>query len=446
MKRKRLRLKYDNIFICFSIAFIGILFLIYSTRFIYFFAIEKKKPTQKSMVFSEILTSNQESLLKKGKKYTYYGENPNNYVYYSGIMFRILTIQDGYIKLVTDEPMTSLVMSKDGDYNTSYVNMWMNEIEGEELTGIFESYLVDPSKYLVNTKTCIDQVDDYNVKSCKNYTSDYLVGLLSIDEYMNAYSNNSFLNTGDYFWLSNKDSNDRFWYVYSEGGLSSNSKTEVTHHSFGVKPTITLNKNVNLLRGTGTKEDPYIIEENTNKILINKYVGSYVNYGGFLWRIIGKDEDKVKLALSDNYIRDGEEVLKLFDLEGSKYYNSNFYNYLNNSFYVKLTDTEHIIVSDWYDGDYNVDVDFDYRNIYTHSASEAIGTIMMGDMFMYDTDNIFTMTPAGEETLYSIQNNKIYIDHMSTKLNIRPVMYIDGMLNVTGLGTKDNPLVIEGEI
>lgn len=446
MKRRRLRVKYDNIFICFSIVFIGSLFLLYSTRFIYFFVTEHKKTSVSSKTFSETLIAEGKDLLKDGNKYIYYGKNPNNYVYYSGIMFRIVNIENGYIKLVTDEPITSLVMSKDGDYTTSYVNMWMNEIDNEELTGIFSSYLVDPSKYLVNTKTCIDVLDDYNTKKCKKYNSDYLVGTLSIDEYMNAYSNNSYLNTSDYFWLSNTNSNGNFWYVFNEGGLSSNSKTEVTYHSFGVKPTITLNKNVSLLSGSGTKDDPYIIEKNENKILLNKYVGSYVSYAGFKWRIIGKDDKKVKLALSSNLELNGEEVLKLYDLEGSKYYNSNFYNYLNNSFYVKLTDTDYIIPTEWYDGEYNSDYNYDYRNIYSHSAKEAVGTISIGDMFIYDTDNVFLMTPSGKETLYSIQNNKIYIDHMSTKLNVRPVIYIDGMLNVAGAGTILEPLTIEGEL
>lgn len=445
MKQKKTKLKYDNIFIATSILFLGTLFLIYSCRFIYFFAIEKKKPNVKNSTFSEILIHNETSLLKDGNKYIYYGKDANNYVYYSGIMFRIVSIEDGYIKLVTDEPITSLVMNYDNDdFSKSYVNIWLNKLENEDNSGKFEDMLVDKSKYLVNTKTCIDTTDDYS-KKCKKYNTDYLVGILSIDEYMNAYSNNSYLNTGDYFWLSNKASNDNFWYVYTSGGLSSKSKTEVTYHSFGVRPTITLNKNVYLLSGTGTKTDPYIFQKNDSKMLVNRNIGEYVSYASFKWRIVDVFDGKVKLALADALTLNDEDVYKLYDLEGSKFYNSNFYTYLNNNFYRRLTDTSLIIKGKWYDGKYNEENNYDYRNIYTDYVEAKVGTLNIGDNFIYDVDNSFLMTPAAKETIYSIQENKVYIDHMSNKLRIRPAIYIDGSVNISGDGTYDNPFVIEGE-
>ena len=447
MKKKRTKLKYDNIFIFFSILYLGILFITYSIRFVYYYTQENKKPkTIEETTFSEYLISNDTNLLKSDDKYYYVGKDINNYVLYSGIMFRIVSISDGQIKLVTDENMTSLVMTYDqDDYAKTYTNIWLNEIDGEDYSGIFSSILTDKSKYLVNTKTCVDVVDNYeNVKECKKYNDSYLVGLLSIDEYINASANNSYLNNDSYFWLSNINKDGNYWYVFDKGGLSDNSKTEVNYHSYAVRPTITLNKDVTLISGDGTKDNPYIFEKNENKLLINRNVGEYVNYGGFLWRIVSLKDGNAKLVLADALKVDNEEVLKLYDLEGSSYYNCNYYTYLNNTFYNRLTDKSLIIKSNWYDGDYNALSNFDYRHIYTDSVSAYVGLLNIGEMFIYDVNDAFLMTPSNKDMLYSVKDNKLFIEKMSEKLKVRPAIYIDGTVNITGEGTKSSPYEIEG--
>lgn len=447
MKNKKFKLKYDNIFIVFSILFLGMLFIFYSVRFIYFFSIEKKKPkTIADATFSELLINNDKSLKKSGKKYYYSGKDVNNYVLYSGMMFRIVSIEDGYIKLVTDDVTTSLVMTYDQDnYAKTYTNIWLNEIEGENTSGVFSNYLSDKSKYLVNTKTCIDKVSDYEkVNKCQNYNKDYLVGLLSIDEYMNSGANNGYLNNETYYWLSNINDSGNYWYVFDKGGLSDKSKTEVNYHVYGVRPTITLNKDIYLISGDGSKEAPYVFEKNENKLLINRNIGDYLNYGGYLWRVVDFRNGNVGLALADALKENNEYLEKLYDLEGSSFYNSNYYNYLNQTFINTIKDKSLIVRSNWYDGAYNADSKFDYRNIYTHSVEANVGLLNIGDMYITDVDGAFLMTPSSKDMVYSIKENKLFIEKMSTKLKIRPVIFIDGKVNIIGNGTKEEPFEIEG--
>ena len=117
---------------------------------------------------------------------------------------------------------------------------------------------------------------------------------------MNALANNSYLNNGTYFWLSNKNKDGNYWYVFDQGGIADKSKTETTYHIYGIRPTITLNKNVAFIDGNGTKENPYYFALNDNKLLVNRNTGEYVNYGGYTWRIMGFDKNQnVKLVLAD---------------------------------------------------------------------------------------------------------------------------------------------------
>ena len=444
---KKRKLKFDNIFIAVSILFLGTLFIIYSTRFIHYYRIEHKKLKAADVItFSEYLIDNDTNLKKEGNKYIYTGNDVNNYVTYSGLTFRIVSIEDGSIKLVTDETITSLVMDyDDSDYQDTYTNIWLNDIKDDLNSGKFASILQDKNKYLVNTKTCIDTLDNYETKKCKKYNDDYLIGILSIDEYMNALANNSYLNNGTYFWLSNKNKDGNYWYVFDQGGIADKSKTETTYHIYGIRPTITLNKNVAFIDGNGTKENPYYFALNDNKLLVNRNTGEYVNYGGYTWRIMGFDKNQnVKLVLADKLKVNGELIELAYDQGDSAYLNTIVYNYLNKTFYNSLKNKELVVKHTFDDGMYNNSTKYDYRAIYNKSTECYVGLLNIGDLFINDVDNVYLATRSTVKMEYSIQNKKLFVDLITKKLNIRPVIYLDGKLNVKGTGTKKDPFEIGG--
>jgi len=437
MKRE---IKFDNIFIFISIIFLATLFILYLTRFIYYFSKEHSKKKIEEVIFSETLLKNKSEMKEVNDKYIFVGENPNNYVYYSGILFRIVSIEDGNIKLITDESITPLVMSFDDvDYNLTYVNKWLNKIEDEDYTGIFENMLIDKEKYLVKTNTCVDVTDDINSSLCDKYNSDYYVGLLSIDEYYNANAYESYLNNGDDFWLSNKSLNGNYWYVSLNGKLGDNTKTKTNYKAYGIRPTITIKSDAILVSGDGTKDNPYRIELNDNSILRNKYNGSYIKYSDNLWRIIENNNETAKLVLvSNEYDKD------YFDLNSTNFSSSNINNYLN-VFYETL-DKEYLVEGTWYNGNYNEISNYDYRNIYTSSFNSYVGLQTIGDMYMYDVNDAFLLTPYNDTTIYTIKNNNLFIDLVSDNLNIRPVIYIKNLITVSGTGSYDDPFNIEGEV
>ena len=437
MKRK---IKFDNIFIFISILFLTTLFIIYLSRFIYYFSKEHSNKKIEEVIFSETLLKNKNDMKEIDDKYIFVGENPNNYVYYSGILFRIISIEDGNIKLVTDKSITPLVMSFDDvDYSETYINKWLNKIDDEDYTGIFENLLIDKEKYLVKTNTCVDVTDDINSSSCDEYNSDYYVGLLSIDEYYNALAYESYLNNGEDFWLSNKSSKGNFWYVSLNGKLGDNTKTKTNYKAYGIRPTITISADVALISGDGTLDNPYRIEENNNSILRNKYNGSYINYSGYMWRIIENNNETAKLVLVSN-----EYDKNYFDLNNTNFSSSNINNYLN-EFYESL-DKEYLVEGTWYNGNYNEISNYDYKNIYTSSFNSYVGLHTIGDMYILDVNETFLLTPYNNTTIYTINNNNLFIDLVNDNLNIRPVIYINNLITISGTGTYDDPFNIEGEV
>lgn len=434
MKKVFKKIKLDNLFIIISILFLGTLFIVYLTRFIHFYRLEHTKfKIDEKTILSDYLIKNDPTLIKEKDKYIYKGKDVNNYLEYSGILFRIVSVKDGEIKLVTDDIMTNLVASYDKvNYKNTYLNEWLNDE--------FLSILKDKNKYLVKTKTCIDELDNYDVKTCNKYYKDDLVGLLSIDEYLTSDANNGYLNNGKYYWLSNQNKEGNNWYVYDVGGLSDKSKTEVDYRILGIRPTITLNKKTVLMGGSGTKENPYIIINNDNKLLINRNVGEYVSFSGYTWKIIGYDTDNnVKLVLEDKLTE------SVYSTKDSSYLSSTIYDYLNNEFYNSLDNKELIINHTWSNGFYNNSTKYNYKDINNESYECYIGLLNIGDIGINDADNYYLMTRYKDNIIYSIQDNKVFLDLVSKSLYIRPTIYIKGDIKVKGKGTKEEPFILEGE-
>ena len=65
------------------------------------------------------------------------------------------------------------------------------------------------------------------------------------------YGNNT------YYWTLTPYSSSYVWYVYNDGGASSNSPSG---YSRGVQPSVNLKSNVQITGGTGTKNNPFTVE------------------------------------------------------------------------------------------------------------------------------------------------------------------------------------------
>ena len=165
----------------------------------------------------------------------------NNYIWYSGFMYRIMGINsDGSVRLITEENVTTIPWGTDGsaeDYENSYVRDWLNNY--------FLSNLKD-TNIILNGNFCQNKTNTttgLQRTACESETIfNDKIGLMSIDEY-NLAGSNSYLNNSQYFWTMSPYSLSRNWVITNSGTVDTDSVVD----SIGVRPTININDSINII-------------------------------------------------------------------------------------------------------------------------------------------------------------------------------------------------------
>lgn len=448
MTKKKKKIKLGNIYIFINIVFILGCFIFYGYRLIHFYRLEHPKieentPLYELITLDKNITTINEGLYKEDNVYRYIGNNLDNYVIYSGRLWRIVSAEDNKVKLITEDPQTSLVWSINTNYENSYVRSWLND-ENNELKSFYES--LSNTSYIVNTKTCIDVVAEDSLK-CEQVVEDK-VGLLSAYEYQKAGGEESYLNIGEYWWTSNTDKDNVAWYVYSKGSLNNTSYSGTTYYSYGVRPTITLNGDIEVIRGNGTKETPYLLDKTTENILNKKYVGEYLNYSGYTWRIIETDDEYVKIAMNGIVKNDeGEDLITYFGKSNYYSVSQDVGKYLNTTFYNKLTNQDYILEHDFNTGRYDKTYKYDFNKIAEYKEKAKVGLLQLGELFITDVPKYFlaTRTITSDNSIYEVlEEGRIYAGELTDELGLRVTMYLKPDITIlSGEGTNESPYVIE---
>ncbi len=285
-KKKRLR-KGEKIFLTLSILFIIGCFVFYGYRTYHYYhathdvvqnvTLGDKLTTLNNIAFKD------DGLYEKTGYFYYKGSDVNNYVYYSGRLFRIIDVGDT-IRMIEDSTETNMVWSMDTTYSKSYVYSWLEK---------YVNSLKDYELFLEKTSWCNEGIDLENYK-CSKEILDY-VGLLSTNDYLQAGGKNSYINNGTYFWTLNQDYDGNVFYVNNEGNINNIYKKDEVYFSYGIRPVISMKKDVGIVSGDGTSDNPYIIEYLGNALLRDNSIGSYVTYKDDNYRILNIDNEGVSL-------------------------------------------------------------------------------------------------------------------------------------------------------
>ena len=329
MKKEKTKLKlWEKIFIITNIVIILLTISIYAYRTIHYY--KKLNYVESNHNLLEKIKSNitykGDGLYKKDEdNYYYNGKEVNNYLSFSGRLWRMIGIDKTGIKLITEDNQTLLVWGNNTNFENSIINNWLNK-------DIFIKTLSNKEK-IVPALWCNAGIDINNYNCSEN--KEYLVGLITTDEYLKAGGINSYLNTNSYFWTLNTSSDNKAYYIHNGGGINNDLGSNEILYSYGVRPVIYLNANVNYLSGNGTKENPYIIEENNNVKLNKHNIGEYVNYSNYNFRILETSEEYTKLIM-DGIIMDEENELKINYDKVDNYLNNEFINKLNKNSLVEV--------------------------------------------------------------------------------------------------------------
>lgn len=435
---KKRKISISKIFNLVSFVFLLTCCLFYGGRFIKLYLENEKKVVNESNSLGKSLREINDSNLKNVNGVYYFtGNDVNNYVLYSNILFRAVKIEDNnVVTLISNNSLTSLALGNNKGYVESQVNTWLNSNDSKH-SGILEDKLNSAVTYLKKEDICVDKIDDVSNYSCSNYNSDYYISSLSIYDYINTGAQNSFINTSENFYLSNINGNDEVWIINTDGKITTSKNDTI----YGIKPTVKLKENLDKVSGSGTKEDPFVIESTTG------IFGSYVNLDEDIWRVIDVDGDNVKLML-DNYIMNGNDVVTYKYSNKSSYHDDTKYNtlayYLNKNYLNSLSYKDIVIESNYANGYYGSDNNYNYSETLDKTVNTKVALVSVGDIILnHELDGYFTMTSSSRKNnfVYSVQkNNTSYSKMVSSNGKIVPVITIDKNKLSEGTGTKNDPL------
>ena len=420
-KKKNKLQKGEKLFLIINIFIILSLIIYYGYRTVYYYKREHKKEdkiTLKEKITNiSNITYKDDGLYEKDNYFYYKGKNVNNYVYYSGRMFRIISIDDN-IKVIEDNVSSNLVYGLNKKYDESIIYKWLNNY--------LKTYK-DYDMYLTENNWCNNSVDINNY-SCNDDLNSF-IGLISTEEYIKAGGVSSYLNNNEYFWTINFDDNSPY-FVNNSGNINNYIKDDNNYFSYGIRPVITIRGNVEYLSGDGSKENPYLIDNSNAALLNDSSVGNYVKYNDYLFRIIDIKENDVTLILNDS-----------IDVE-KKYKDS--INYLNNEF-IKKFNKDDLVKQELITNIYNYSNNYDYeKEIKKEDLYITIPKI--GDLFINNSNNYWLSTISDEKinTHYIIDENNMYFGDLEDKLyKIRPIIKLKGDIIIKeGNGMIDTPLII----
>lgn len=443
------RLKIRPVLITLNVSLLIIIALFYTFRLVKYYLKENghKDADTTTLLVDELIKKQSYVDQTKGlvhdkdaSIYRYIGKVEDNYLEYSGILFRIVGIdKDNNIKAISDSNLTLMYSGLEKGFDKSYVYKWLNKSD-EKYSGVFENNMDSTDKYLTNTYLCDDVVNDLKNINCEKNNNALKITLLSLYDYASAGGKESYLNNGESYYLSTIDDKNNNYFINTTGDVGLN---KITTKIYGVRPVITIKNDAALMHGDGSKTSPYAVIEKTVSKLSDVYVSKYINYSGSTYRIISTGEN-VKVALSDN-IKDGNKYLeKTFGGKNNIYSTTKktIGEYLNNTYYKSIKNNDLIVKSSYGIGSNTLD-NLDYTAVYSKTNTFNIGMLTLGDMFISDTKNVLTMNRGIESSMIINVINKdgnVFGDLIASKYEVRPTMYLKGNINiVSGDGSIDSP-------
>ncbi len=439
--KKMKKLSFQKIFCFLSILFIVSCCVFYGTRLIKLYLENKKvEIKEKNSLVKALKENNSENeYFKSVNGINYFtGKTDTNYLLYHQILWRIIKVNDdNSLTAISNNALTYLAFSKTDEYANSPIYNWLNTTD-EEYSGILEKAL--NKDYLQKTTACTTKLDELSNTPCKDMNDDNYLSLLSIVDYLNIGSKDSYLVNGENFYLSNLNTENKTWYIDEEG----NGKLGTGNDILGIRPVITIKANVDYIDGDGTIEKPYTIEKEKNLF------GSYVKLGNDIWRIYQVNESDVRLMLND-YLKVNGNPLTYKYSNNSSYHNDtasgSIAYYLNKNYLSTLSYKDKIKETKWSNGYYNSTTNYDYKNALKDQIDTKVALMSIGDIYLNpELHSFFTMTGNNSKgsMVYTItKDKKLYAKQVGSSANIVPTISLDKSLLTKGNGTKNSPLEME---
>ncbi len=405
------------------------------------------------------------------------GSNPNNYIWYSGKLWRVVSIDtsDNSVKLVTQWNISAIPYDNDSSaFEGSHMEQWLNDTTVDGFLG----NLREPEKFIkMDSKWNASQMSDASKPPSEEEGGTIVedpVGLLNVYEYQTSYIGSSagkgYLNNGLVWWTLTSYDQFNIWRCILTGTFD---RYEGYNTANGIRPSINLKPEIKIVSGSGTEEDPYrLMGDNDNNLsgtLLNKrYSGEYISFGtgeNNLYRIVSHETEGLTKITSAEPLKENS-AFKTISFGDTLYYSStnsigSFLNgeYLTSGSYL-TSEQDNLIEDDttWYLGTVGSSasyrlakyIDINMSSLTSNTTRATVGLLRLGELmanqFDIDSSNTayWTLTPYSSSDVRFVNDigNALYTS-LSNASGIKPSMNLKSNVIITGgEGTLQNPFTL----
>ena len=402
------------------------------------------------------------------------GEDPDNYIWYSGKLWRAVSVnnEENTVKLVTEWNISNIPHGNI-DFDTSHMNQWLNDTTVDGFLG----NLREPDKFIVTDTTWDATLDDRDLGSITRpngtTTVTTAVGLLNIYEYQSTSGKdassytNSYLNNGLRWWTLTPYSSSQAIYIFQ-----GSKNTFTSDGSYGIRPSIVLRHSIKIASGNGTEENPYRLDgdydTNLSGTKLNtRYSGEYIRFGtgeNNLYRIVSHENGTGTKITSAEPLKSSGSYIKSSFGDSVNYSSTNTIGLFLNEDYIKSyvgEEYSNMIEenSTWYVGTVGSTNSYKLAKYTdelgtTTSITAKVGLLRLGELMAsqfteFDNNtNYWTITirsPQSQQQMRAVTaHSEITFFGINDTLGIKPALNLKSNVIITsGDGTLQNPFQIE---
>ena len=506
-RKKHIMGPIEFLFNFISLVFVLAVALYYGGRSLYYYSKQNVKIKEEAMTVNglvvqgnSIAKDSADGLHQDSDGYYFKGKVENNYVMFENRLFRIVRVNnDNTVKMVSEGFAAAFMWGENYNYKDSNVQNWLNKTEKEH-SGVYYDTIGDIKDKLKKTEYSEDILKDGKIitleefnkekeeeqkkleeeqkkleeskeevkeetkeekkeekttkKSTKKEESkeekeeevevkkdkDY-VTILTVKDYTLANGMSSYLNNGKMFYLLGLNEDNENLYVEEDGSIQSTDSLS----GYGIRPVITLKKNTEVVSGSGTKEDPYVVKSDNKN-----YIDSYIKLGEDTWKVSSVEGDTLRLYLNGYLKSGGQEVVRNYSSYNSIYNLSDWTNiatYLNNGYVNSLPYQGVLTNCSFYTGEISDDAGYSFTNIYNRVDTARVGLLNIFDYVsnndLSDFFHINLTSEVGSMEYNTYSNGLLEEADVRDVKHIVPVVCINKNSIKNGDGSHDNPYKVE---
>ena len=401
------------------------------------------------------------------------GEDPNNYIWYSGKLWRAVSVNKAAktTKLVTQWNISAITYSSGSTaFDGSYMEEWLNDTSVDGFLGNlrdYENFIVTDAKW--NATLDATSLGSITRPSDSGTVVPDAVGLLSMYEYQSSNNGgtNGYLNNGLYWWTLTPYSTSIVRNVSYYGSADSTGPS----NTYGVRPSINLKSSVRIVDGDGTIDDPYRLngDNDTNlsgTLLSSRYSGEYIKFGNDennLYRIVSHENGTgTKIVSAVPLKNSGSHIKSTFGSNTSFSSTNTIGTFLNGDYLTSYVDSTYSdMIEDsttWYLGTVGSGASYKLAKYTdtnmsspTSTTTEAkigllrFGELMSGQFDRYGNNTYYwTLTPYSTSNVRNVSSYGLADgDSPSNTNGVRPSVNLKSSVSISGgTGTKSNPFVV----